>query len=893
MFVSKSASVSASRIVFDEVLLDKIQSSRIINQYIKHHNVRSSFEEQQKRNSKSSRDSISSSDSDFVFLGEHQQYHSLLLKYFKTDLLFILQSICEDSSMFGDSNNGQFIQIELLLLDVDDFDKWKVVLPSFMHQQLSHPTILTTSTTTSSRQSIENLSVNSVYSVAPTNFDSLLSLIDITNWKDNTFSFIRYAVKIFGKVFCFMEDSLVYEIVKDDELDTPFTKYCHASKKFRIPLKKKDIPVLYAKALFDVILDFNIKKKFNLIKSNNLSFVLEVFRLFGTRIEKDFPPVIKNLDNFFNTYYYYRIKKEEFEDVKEDETKKNNNKYIDIDSLKEWERPIIEYTIPKDIFKVLKVEKTNWKSNVLLLLTYKQLINLLKIMMKYCNNFKEIYPFDYIIFKNFERKCWFDHYWQMYYDPISRFSHLCLNYNCDTDSAADSYFIEPKYLLTKSLQLKEHLDKINKYKETDFNLIRNKKDAKNETIKILCLDGGGLKGLNEITCCKIIEEKVGKKMCEIFDLICGTSTGGILTHLFQAGLSCDECREMYLSLGKKIFDLSVNNGGSASSNTNVTKTLLTIKGKAWYDEKQLEALFRNYVGDAELCELHHDNPLSFVLSSMNPFDENTKKNVLKIHQQLQFEGIDQEFYNDLLMQAETTPFLFRSYNCPFRADLEFKKKHPDFYLGTVNGNGIKRVHALRATSAAPLYFKEMIIGEREFVDGAVVANNPAVCSLFEARQIWPNHQNFLFVSLGTGLKKSQENISNVGSGNSMPELEEEEMYFVGDKKNLSKSKSGVFTTMKQPTGIIGNVKAALSGVSQILSLQLSSEKIHKQMATQVEIFKEGKQRVDYFRFNPPTLGDYDLDVVEDNVLKEWEEVSHKYMSTHEDIDKLCELLIKP
>ena len=46
--------------------------------------------------------------------------------------------------------------------------------------------------------------------------------------------------------------------------------------------------------------------------------------------------------------------------------------------------------------------------------------------------------------------------------------------------------------------------------------------------RILCLDGGGIRGLNQIEMLRQIEVKTGKHITELFDWIVGTSTGGII-----------------------------------------------------------------------------------------------------------------------------------------------------------------------------------------------------------------------------------------------------------------------------------------------------------------------------------------------------------------------------
>ena len=59
--------------------------------------------------------------------------------------------------------------------------------------------------------------------------------------------------------------------------------------------------------------------------------------------------------------------------------------------------------------------------------------------------------------------------------------------------------------------------------------------------RILCLDGGGIKGLNQIEILHQIEVSTGKKIIELFDWIVGTSTGGIIALALVYGKKCAVC----------------------------------------------------------------------------------------------------------------------------------------------------------------------------------------------------------------------------------------------------------------------------------------------------------------------------------------------------------------
>lgn len=73
-------------------------------------------------------------------------------------------------------------------------------------------------------------------------------------------------------------------------------------------------------------------------------------------------------------------------------------------------------------------------------------------------------------------------------------------------------------------------------------------------LRILSMDGGGMKGLATVQILKEIEKGTGKPIHELFDLICGTSTGGMLAIALGVKLmTLDQCEEIYKNLGK--FDV--------------------------------------------------------------------------------------------------------------------------------------------------------------------------------------------------------------------------------------------------------------------------------------------------------------------------------------------------
>ena len=85
--------------------------------------------------------------------------------------------------------------------------------------------------------------------------------------------------------------------------------------------------------------------------------------------------------------------------------------------------------------------------------------------------------------------------------------------------------------------------------------VRGKPVAK-KGLRILSMDGGGMKGLATVQMLKQIEQGTGKRIHEMFDLICGTSTGGMLAMaLGIKQMNMDQCEEIYTKLGEYLLVL--------------------------------------------------------------------------------------------------------------------------------------------------------------------------------------------------------------------------------------------------------------------------------------------------------------------------------------------------
>src|SRR5687767_3226293 len=79
-------------------------------------------------------------------------------------------------------------------------------------------------------------------------------------------------------------------------------------------------------------------------------------------------------------------------------------------------------------------------------------------------------------------------------------------------------------------------------------------------LRLLSLDGGGVRGLSTLYILKnILQRAAGPgeplpKPCDYFDMIGGTSTGGLIAIMLgRLGMTVDECIDAYLHLSKEIF----------------------------------------------------------------------------------------------------------------------------------------------------------------------------------------------------------------------------------------------------------------------------------------------------------------------------------------------------
>ncbi len=212
--------------------------------------------------------------------------------------------------------------------------------------------------------------------------------------------------------------------------------------------------------------------------------------------------------------------------------------------------------------------------------------------------------------------------------------------------------------------------------------------------RILSLDGGGIRGVLTATLLKRIEANCPGFLAKA-DLLAGTSAGGILALGLASGLSPAECCSLCEALARAVF---------ADSAVDDLRDLGNAVG-AQYSNTPLKRLLTGHFGNRVLGDL----PRKVLICA---FD------------------LDNE---------PASPFALRTW----------KPKFFHNFPGSGSDAGERVVDVALRTSAAPTYFPIY----QGYIDGGVVANNPAMCALAQALDAQTGGQKLeevALLSVGTG-----------------------------------------------------------------------------------------------------------------------------------------------
>ncbi len=234
------------------------------------------------------------------------------------------------------------------------------------------------------------------------------------------------------------------------------------------------------------------------------------------------------------------------------------------------------------------------------------------------------------------------------------------------------------------------------------------------TFNILTLDGGGLRGIVPMRILQKVEQLTGKKIHDIFDMISGTSTGGLIASCLtlrdplNANLplyNLERIAEIYVNKGNVIFPIKSGVSKFFHKVMNLAKPAFSADG--------LDSVLKEYVKDQRI--------------------------------------------NDSLR-----PILVSAYDLVGNRPVFFKSSEA---IGDASANA-KIYDICRATSAAPTYLPAYSFSYKNKqltgIDGGVYVNNPTMASIAEISRY--GHSGFYKKKDGTPVNFSDVRILSLGTG---------------------------------------------------------------------------------------------------------------------------------
>ncbi|KAF5982851.1 calcium-independent phospholipase [Fusarium coicis] len=252
---------------------------------------------------------------------------------------------------------------------------------------------------------------------------------------------------------------------------------------------------------------------------------------------------------------------------------------------------------------------------------------------------------------------------------------------------------------------------------------------------LLSLDGGGVKGLFSIIVIDRLMQETRrlegpgaehKKPCDYFDLIGGTSTGGLLAIMLgRLQMDTQLCIQAYKSLSKEVFSrkFKVPFLESFRKASNVALSW------SWFDGDKLKEA---------VCRTVKEN----LLPSDSAMLRQSGCTVEDLTLITDMKSATYSFVCAVLKYEEKVKRI-RSYE-----PLDQQTNAP--------AERFKIWEAARATSAAPMYFPHIEAGGVSYFDGGLESNNPVIEVIEEVKQEFPDDKISTVISVGTGAYQASD-----------------------------------------------------------------------------------------------------------------------------------------
>ncbi|KAE8379504.1 acyl transferase/acyl hydrolase/lysophospholipase [Aspergillus bertholletiae] len=314
----------------------------------------------------------------------------------------------------------------------------------------------------------------------------------------------------------------------------------------------------------------------------------------------------------------------------------------------------------------------------------------------------------------------------------------------------------------------------------DTTVLRRKDTTKGPPLRILSLDGGGVRGYSMLIILqelmyRIYVECEGKaprrdeipKPCDHFDLIVGTGTGGLIALMLgRLRLDLETCKEVYVRMTRKVFETDKTFAGIPFRSTLFKASRL--------EDAIRECVREHTVFEAEGNDMSPGTRTSFANAPFSPnsipqrsgsrasfstvgsHSSNPSQRNATFINGLRWGNPDALLYDNREYRTKTAVTALykgttRSGSAVFLRSYDSRKEPPPEFNCTVWQAG-------RATSATGLAFKPIQIGQHVFIDEGVGTYNPAPQVLDEATvNEWPGREVGVFISVGTGKRPAGTN----------------------------------------------------------------------------------------------------------------------------------------
>ncbi len=212
--------------------------------------------------------------------------------------------------------------------------------------------------------------------------------------------------------------------------------------------------------------------------------------------------------------------------------------------------------------------------------------------------------------------------------------------------------------------------------------------------QILSLIGGGIRGAFIVSYLRELEQKLGQSITDSFDLIAGTSTGGIIAAGLALGRSAEDMYQFYDKHGYKIFSPRPRFKANG-----LMRFVFPLANRVfqWRTGGNLDAAFRS-----RFCPFALQDAFDIA------YEDKVLGDITKTRLIIPTVNL-----------TDGEPHVFRSCHLP---------------VG-VHDKNVPISDVVIAATAAPTYFPHRRIGTKDYVDGGIWSNDPSLLAFAEAIRI--------------------------------------------------------------------------------------------------------------------------------------------------------------